>query len=177
MSVGVQNAARAPEAPIRVDRQAFLEAMRQVASAVTIVTTEGASGRHGATVSAFSSVSADPPTVLVCLRTDSRIAAGVVGNGVFCVNVLPESQEHLARRFAGQFDATAPDRFAGVDLTEDAGFGPGVVGATRLSCHLVRSVAHRSHMICLGEVADVAYAQEPPLTYHDGGFRRLCAKS
>jgi flavin reductase (DIM6/NTAB) family NADH-FMN oxidoreductase RutF len=48
--------------------------MRRVASSVTVVTTDGAAGRFGTTVSAFSSVSADPPTVLVCLFAQSRIA-------------------------------------------------------------------------------------------------------
>ena len=58
-----------------VSRDLFIKGMRQVASSVAVVTTLGAHGRHGATVSAFSSVSADPPQLLVCLRSASRIAA------------------------------------------------------------------------------------------------------
>ena len=54
-------------------REEFIEALRGVASSVSVVTTDGAAGRHGATVSAFCSVSADPPTLLVCLRGQSRI--------------------------------------------------------------------------------------------------------
>ena len=60
-----------------VSRERFVGAMREVAASVTVVTTDGPCGRHGATVSAFSSVSADPPTVLVCLHADSRIAKAV----------------------------------------------------------------------------------------------------
>ena len=56
-------------------RDAYVHAMRRVASSVAVVTTDGPAGCHGATVSAFSSVSADPPTILVCLRGGSRIAA------------------------------------------------------------------------------------------------------
>ena len=48
--------------------------MRQVAATVTVVTTDGPAGQAGATVSAFSSLSADPPSVLVCLKADTRIA-------------------------------------------------------------------------------------------------------
>ena len=84
-----------------VDRDAFLAAMRQVAATVTVVTTDGLAGRAGATVSAFSSLSADPPSVLVCLRTDSRIARAVIENGAFCVNVLAEDAVEVARAFAG----------------------------------------------------------------------------
>ena len=58
-------------------RDNFLQAMRRVASSVTVVTTDGPHGRHGATVSAFCSVSADPPSVLICLRADSRIESRI----------------------------------------------------------------------------------------------------
>jgi len=94
-----------------VDRSLFIEAMRHVAQSVTVVTTQGADGCTGATVSAFSSLSADPPSVLVCLRSDSRIGLAVGRNRVFCVNVLPEGASALAGRFAGRFDAEEPDRF------------------------------------------------------------------
>ena len=85
-------------------RQAFIDAMRQVASTVTVVTTDGPEGQAGATVSAFTSLSADPPSVLVCLKADTRIALAVQGNGVFCVNILPEDAVEVAKAFAGMFD-------------------------------------------------------------------------
>ena len=91
-----------------VDRSLFIEAMRHVAQSVTVVTTQGADGCTGATVSAFSSLSADPPSVLVCLRSDSRIGLAVGRNRVFCVNVLPEGASALAGRFAGRFDDEEP---------------------------------------------------------------------
>ena len=79
-------------------RDAFITAMRQVAATVTVVTTDGPAGQSGATVSAFTSLSADPPSVLVCLKADSRIAKAVRDNGVFCVNILPVRQlQHLRK--------------------------------------------------------------------------------
>ena len=104
-------------------RQHFIDAMRQVASTVTVVTTDGPAGQAGATVSAFSSLSADPPSVLVCLKADTRIAETVAGNGTFCVNILSEDHVEIAQRFAGAFDRTNPGRFEGLDviITE---FGP-----------------------------------------------------
>ena len=83
-----------------VPRKSFISAMRRVASSVTVVTTDGPGGRHGATVSAFYSV-ADPPSALVCLKADSRIARSVSArNGVFCVNVstYPAGYRRSVRR-------------------------------------------------------------------------------
>ena len=101
-----------------VDRTLFIEAMRHVAQSVTVVTTKGDNGAAGATVSAFSSLSADPPSVLICLRSDSRIALAVNENKVYCVNILPEGAGELAERFAGRFDEEQPDRFGAINCVD-----------------------------------------------------------
>ena len=104
-----------------VAREAFLRAMRGLANSVAVVTTDGAAGRHGATVSAFCPVSADPPSVLVCLRADSRIAQTVAGNGACCIDVLGDSAGARAERFAGRSAGTGGESFAGVDIVTGAG--------------------------------------------------------
>lgn len=150
-------------------RQAFISAMRKVASTVTVVTTDGPAGQAGATVSAFSSLSADPPSVLVCLKADSRIARAVQDNGVFCVNILSEDAVDVATRFAGAFDTTSPDRFEGVVVTQTAE-GPILPRATAFTCSLNRTVIHGSHAICIGDVTGISDAGEQPLTYMSGAF-------
>lgn len=152
-----------------VSRDGFLAAMRQVAATVTVVTTDGPAGRMGATVSAFTSLSADPPSVLVCLKTDSRIARAVAGNGCFCVNILPEDGDLLARRFAGDFDVETEDRFADVPVCPMP-HGPALPRATTLACVLDRTLTHATHAICIGRVMDIHDAGEAPLTYMQGGF-------
>lgn len=152
-----------------VSREAFLEAMRQVAATVTVVTTDGPAGRAGATVSAFTSLSADPPKVLVCLRTGSRTTNAVLANKRFCVNVLPEDAEDLARRFAGGQDATLADRFEGLTLGADPA-GPVLPRATALSCVLEHHDIHATHALCIGAVHAVHIADEAPLAYLQGGF-------
>ena len=154
-----------------VARDAFLGAMRRVASSVTIVTTDGDAGRHGATVSAFCSVSADPPSVLVCLKADSRIARSVAENGSFCVNVLKDSAGDLARRFA-TYGANAPvDRFAGVDVVTAPGRSAVLAAATSaFSCRLIELHAAGSHLIAIGQVDEVQVGAEPPLAYLDGRY-------
>ncbi len=150
-------------------REAFITAMRHVASTVTVVTTDGPAGKMGATVSAFSSLSADPPSVLVCLKADSRIAQTVSENGAFCVNILPEDAAGLAQRFAGALDASNPNRFEGVEITETE-FGPMLPRATAFSCSLNHRHIHGSHAICIGNVTGISNAGEKPLTYMSGAF-------
>ncbi|MFN4160162.1 MAG: flavin reductase family protein [Gemmobacter sp.] len=156
-------------------RETYLAAMRQVAGSVAVVTTDGPAGRQGATVTAFCSVSADPPTVLVCLRSGSRIAEAVQANGVFTLNVLPENADLIARTFAGAFDSLHQDRFAGVDLIEEVGLAPAIGGTLSLACRVARHGGHESHTIFFGAVASIGHRLLPPLAYHDGGYCGLRA--
>ena len=150
-------------------REAFISAMRQVAATVTVVTTDGPAGQAGATVSAFTSLSADPPSVLVCLKADSRIALAVQGNGVFCVNVLPEDAVEVAQAFAGAFDDRLSSRFEGQEVTTTE-FGPILPRATAFTCSLNHRHVHGSHAICIGDVTGISDAGEKPLTYMSGTF-------
>lgn len=154
-------------------RRTFLEGMRQVAASVTIVTTDGVAGRHGATVSSFASVSADPPTVLVCLRSDSRICSAVRRNRVFTVSVLPEHGQEAARVFAGEFDSRLDDRFDVIGLASFSGLAPGIEGASIFACTVVRLSQLHTHTIVIGQVAQVATARRPPLIYHDAAYGRV----
>lgn len=156
-----------------VARDHFITAMRQVAASVTVVTTDGTAGRHGATVSAFSSVSADPPTVLVCLFSESRIARAVAENGMFCVNVLSENDAQIADRFAGRHDQWVEDRISGIDCYGAPGVPPQINGATAFRCGLQQTVRSGSHLIVLGHVRDVLAGCTSPLTYRDGCYHRV----
>jgi flavin reductase len=156
-----------------VPRAWFIEAMRGVAASVTVVTTDGLAGRHGATVSAFSSVSADPPTVLVCLHADSRIARAVTTNGRFCVNVLPETSAEIADRFAGRHDAWIRDRFSGIECHGKPGTAPLIDGATGFSCTVQQSVLSGTHLIVIGQVGDVIEGGAKPLAWREGSYHRV----
>ncbi|MEM9603581.1 MAG: flavin reductase family protein [Pseudomonadota bacterium] len=156
--------------------------MRAVANTVTVVTTEGPAGRHGATVSAFCSVSADPPSVLVCLHAESRIARLVKHNGSFAVNALAADQPDLALRFAGGDDATlrsvqgcetgACDRFDAVALDPLAS-QPSLHGALVFSCRVQQCQQVGSHEVVVAEVVGVSGSVDDPLVYRDGGFVRV----
>lgn len=156
-----------------VTRQRFIDAMRVVASSVTVVTTDGSAGRYGATVSAFSSVSADPPTTLICLRAQSRIAQAVEKNGVFCVNVLPQSGRLIAERFAGRDDDHLLNRFDGIGCHGAPGLAPVIDGATAFSCTVEQVVTSGSHQIFIGHVIDLQEGTPGPLTYFSGAYHRI----
>ncbi|MGL4441057.1 MAG: flavin reductase family protein [Bosea sp. (in: a-proteobacteria)] len=153
-----------------VARETYLKAMRQIASSVAVVTTDGQAGRHGATVTAFCSVSADPPTLLVCLRTDSRISAAVTANGVFTLSVLPASATQTARAFAGEFDKVLTDRFEGSALVERDGLAPAIGGALGVFCRVVRFEMQDSHTIFMGRVGEIMAGGPYPLTYLNGAY-------
>ncbi|MEM7208787.1 MAG: flavin reductase family protein [Pseudomonadota bacterium] len=156
-----------------VDPQAFIQAMRNVASSVSVVTTDGPCGLHGATVSAFCSVSATPPSVLVCLRDDSRIAQMVRGNGSFCVNVVSSSSKHVADRFAGLHDAEIADRFDGIDSEVDDELGALISGSTAFLCDLATSHKSGSHRIFIGNVVRVVDGFGAPLAWLNGAYHEV----
>lgn len=158
-----------------MDRNTFTDAMRNVAHSVTVVTTDGPAGRHGATVSAFCSVSADPPMALVCLNSKSRISDMVLENRSFAVNVLPHNANHVADRFAGLHDAFIPDRFEGIDV--DGPDLPIIDGATVFHCELDQSVPSGTHHIVIGHVHSVTHGTKQPLAYLDGAYHEVIALS
>lgn len=158
-----------------VPRDAFLAAMRRVASTVTVVSTLGPDGPLGATVSAFTSVSADPPTVLVCLHADSRIAAAVALEGTFDVTVLPQSAGFLAERFAGRHDDRVRDRFDGLARDGADGTRFACDGATVFRCRVSERVERATHALFLGLVHEVHVGEAMPLGWLDGAFHRSVA--
>ncbi len=152
-----------------VDPVAFRAVMGEVCTAVTVVTAMDGSRPHGTTVSAFSSLSLDPPLVLVSLDRGSQLLAVISAAGRFGVNVLSGSQSALAARFATR----GPDKFDGVPWHGD-GRPPRLEGvAGFLDCEVTATLDGGDHVIVQGLVrsAEVGPQQgDPPLTYHRRTF-------
>jgi flavin reductase (DIM6/NTAB) family NADH-FMN oxidoreductase RutF len=152
------------------DRESFLLGMRSVANSVAVVTTDGPAGRHGATVSSFCSVSAVPPSLLVCLNSNSRIAPMVQINRAFCVNVLTASATQIADRFAGRTEPSL-DRFRGLTLLDSAHPAPILdIAACAFSCDAAAIIPHGTHLIVVGHVVSVVKTENAPLTYLNGQY-------
>jgi flavin reductase (DIM6/NTAB) family NADH-FMN oxidoreductase RutF/DNA-binding transcriptional LysR family regulator len=157
-------------------RDAFLEGMSRAACTVSVVMTAGAAGRAGVTVSAMTSVSADgaAPSLLVCVNRQSAAAGTILGNGVFCVNVLREDQAIISDTFAGRAKVPSGDKFAGVPLRTLATGAPVLDQAlVAFDCRLVRHLEHGTHHVLIGELVDVAlYEASAPLIYANRAYGR-----
>jgi len=158
-----------------VDRNDFISAMAPVASGVGIVTTDGHAGRFGITVSSVSSVSADPPLVLVCVNRKSPAHRAIQENSVFCANLLSTAHRELADTFAGR-----PTQGPAFEFASDV-WSAGVTGAPRLSravatfdCVLEQAHDAGSHTVFIGRVVAVASADERPLLYANRAYRSAC---
>lgn len=149
----------------------FRSALRQFPAGVTVVTTRDDEGRPaGLTASAFTSVSLDPPLVLVCIDHAATAYPALERRGWFAVNVLGKSQEHLSRRFA----ASGGDKFAGVAFREGQAGLPileDVVAA--LECRVVHRYEGGDHTIFVGQVERVSVYGGSPLIYFRGGYCHL----
>ena len=152
----------------------FIAAMGRAVTGVTIVTTDGPAGRFGITVSAFSSVSAEPPMVLACVNRKSPVAAAVISNGVFCINVLADAHRHLAEVFAGRSrDGKAYDFDAGAWGTALTGTPVLHGSAATFDCYVESWQDAGSHRILIGKVASAGQADTPPLAYAQRDYRRI----
>ena len=155
-----------------IDPDAFKKALRGWASGVTVVTSRAGDKVHGMTVSAFSSVSADPPLVLICANRASTTHGIIEEGGVFAVNILAEHQQEVSNVFASS--KYEDSRLERVGWTEGATGAPIIDEAlASLECR-VRSAHHEgSHTIYIGHVESVHASDANPLLYYKGGYRSL----
>jgi flavin reductase (DIM6/NTAB) family NADH-FMN oxidoreductase RutF len=144
----------------------FREVMAGVATPVSVVTASAGGRPHGTTVSAFASLSMDPPMVLVSLDRASDLLALVREAGGFGVNVLGADQSALALAFARK----GSDKFDGVPWGTDHGL-PRLQGAPGwLACEVAGLVDGGDHVIALGVVVCADTLTGQPLTYHGRVF-------
>jgi flavin reductase (DIM6/NTAB) family NADH-FMN oxidoreductase RutF len=149
-------------------RSAFLDSMASNSTSVHVVTTGAGSERFGVTVSACSSVCADPPTLLVCINTRSPANAAVAANGVFAVNLLNVAQRGIADTFAGRSATAKPFDFSCCTVTAGMLDVPLIDGAVAaIECRLVAQQTIGTHTVFFGEVTAVkrAPAAHMPLLY------------
>ncbi len=154
-----------------VDKEEFKSAMRCWPSGVTVVTSRAGEVIHGMTVSAFNSVSADPPLVLVCANQDSTTHEVIWAGKVFAVNILASDQEAVSQHFAF---TPAEERFNGVEWSEGKNGAPLITGAlAQIECRVRSAHAEGTHTIYIGEVLDTKVREGKPLVYFDGAYRKI----
>lgn len=156
---------------------AFKQGMRALAGAVCVVVTDGADGAPlGLTATAVTSLSADPPSLLVCVNRSASIAAALTEGARFTVNVLAASQQDVAQAFGGQRVAKGVARFAFGGWVRAGSEALLLAGANvSFECTVAQVSDWATHHIVIGEVADVHLAnpQQQALIYHDGHYRAV----
>ena len=157
----------------------FKQAMRRLASTVTIISTSDADGnRHGMTATAVNSIAADPPSLLICVNHSASIHTPLTQRGRFCVNVLTTQHEELVAAFSGKLKGDA--RFeVGEWRNESCGMPYLHDAQCNLFCDVDTVVPYGTHSIVIGRVSAVLVGEGVrPLVYADGGLRStqpLCA--
>lgn len=154
-----------------VSKDDFRAALGRFVSGVTVVTTRGDDDRPvGMTVSAFASVSLEPPLILACIDKRASVHGRFSEGSYFAVNILSEDQEHISRLFASKDQ----DRFNGTRYTESATGPPLLEGALAyLECRVVHAYPGGDHTIIVGEVESTSVAERKPLAYFRGGYTQL----
>jgi flavin reductase len=147
----------------------FKCAMRALTSAVSIISTCCSGRRFGMTATAVTSVSAAPPSLLVCVNQAASLHAPLLESGRFCVNILQAWQGDLAQTFGSR---TVGDRFAHGDWLRDDREMPYLADAqASIFCDVDDIHAYGTHTVMIGRVYRVA-VQAPvhPLLYQDGRY-------
>jgi 4-nitrophenol 2-monooxygenase / 4-nitrocatechol 4-monooxygenase, reductase component len=148
----------------------FRDVIGRFASGVTVITAAHAGESRGSTASAVTSLSLEPPMVLVCLNKSSCTGRTVAAAGHFAVNILAEDQAEEAMRFAGK----ERDKFAGVEVTVGQYGDPLLSGAlATLECRVAEEVTGGTHSVFLAEVERASGRAGTPLAYFRGQFGRL----
>lgn len=157
-----------------ITSEAFRSALRTFPSGVTIVTIKAGTQVHGLTISAFASVSPEPPLIMIMIDQRHQAYSLMEEEGaVFAVNILREDQIELSNRFAWVKDE---DRFAEGDWKEAPSGVPVLADSLAwLDCSIYAKYPAGTHTIYVGEVQASATngTNEPPLVYWNQGYRKL----
>lgn len=154
----------------------YKRGMRRLAAAVNIVSTLHEGRPAGLLATAVCSVSAEPPTLLVCVNRAARTFDAIRDTGRFCVNLLAETQGNLARQF---LDRQGPDRFSICTWSTMETGSPAIDGAlVNFDCEVTETVQAGTHTVFLGRVVAIAIRPDgAPLLYHDGAYAGLAGNA
>jgi 4-nitrophenol 2-monooxygenase / 4-nitrocatechol 4-monooxygenase, reductase component len=152
------------------EAQIFRDVIGRFATGVTVITTRHDGRDHGMTASAVSSLSLQPPMLLVCINRASPTGDAMRHSGAFVVNVLAEDQADLAHRFA----MPSSDKFSGVDVARTT-LGPVTIAGAlaHIECRVVEGVDAGTHTIFIGRVERAEGREGAPLAYFRGQYGQL----
>jgi len=151
-------------------RDEFRKAMRRLTSTVTVISTAHNSERFGMTATAVTSVSTEPPSLLICVNRSARLHDPLIRSGRFCVNILLADQTDIAQAFSG---GMAHDvRFDCGDWDSHEFNVPFLRSAqANVFCEMDAISSYGTHSIIIGQVrAVLTQGHVTPLLYQDGEY-------
>jgi len=156
------------------DAATLKSAMRTLAGGVSVITAGIGSDRTGATVTSATSLSMDPPTMVVNINLASSTWPVIRRHGHFAVNILSDDQQAIADRFAGRGGLKGVERYVGSDWVTLVTGAPVLVGAlASVDCEVEEAIERHSHAIVLGRVRAVTVGGGSSLVYAAGRYGRF----
>ncbi|BBC73275.1 conserved hypothetical protein [Altererythrobacter sp. B11] len=158
-----------------VPDQMFKQALSRLAAGVSIVSTAHNGERRGVTATAVCSVSAAPPTILVCVNTATGTCQMIKEAGHFAVNLLAEHHQPVAEIFAGRGGLQGDERFGHGDWIAGDERGLPILSSAlaALECRVDKSVEAGTHIVFFGIIESAYFDENPPLIFHGGKFHVL----
>ena len=155
-----------------IHQQHFRRVCSKFATGITVVTLTRSDGSPmGLTVNSFTSVSLEPPLILVCLDLRTSALQDLGLGAAFAINVLSEDQRELSERFA-RFGEN--DRFEGIEWVEGEAGAPLLDGVlATVECTVVRRIEAGDHEIVIGEAQRASWHDGTPLVYFNSGYQAL----
>lgn len=148
----------------------FRRAMSHFATGVAVVTARGAEGDCGATISALSSVSLDPLTLLVCLHRKSATCRAIEESGTFGLSILNKAQQDMAMHFAGKSDGKSFDEYC---VQSESGHFFVRDALVQIGVSVVETLRGGTHEIFLAKPVSIGFHPDQgsqPLLYFRGAF-------
>ncbi|PWJ42161.1 flavin reductase family protein [Sediminitomix flava] len=159
-----------------IDAKTYRDGMSLLPAAVTVVTTDGEAGKGGMTVSAITSVTDTPATLLICINQNSKMNEMLKTNARFVVNILQASNEEISNRMAG-FDGSEPsERFDLGEWKEGTLKQPILKNASAaFECEIVKTDEVGTHSVIYGEVKELHTfeKEESPLMYFNRSYQQF----
>jgi flavin reductase len=150
--------------------EAFRDAMRRYAATVCIISCASNGSRHGMSATAITSLSVDPPSLLVCVNKSAATHRALSRGGRFCVNVLRSFHAGLSQAFSGKL--RGEDRFDLGDWRQSDDGTPFLGDAqANFFCEIARILDYATHTIFVAPVCSVRLHEDvDPLLYQDGKY-------
>lgn len=153
------------------DPQHLRRVLGHFATGVAVITTQDKTGKpSGLTANAFTSLSLDPPLVLICVDKKVQCYSCFEESGIFAVNFLNDNQEEISRRFATK----GIEKFSGIKWHRSKNGYALIDGAIgHIECRVVQSYDGGDHTIYIGEVVSANTSEGRPLLFFKGQYHRL----